>query len=143
MTCIYETGPQTLTDTIWEVEKLNAAQQLTAMIIPPSTFNVISNEEHCCFQCQEPGHTGLTLGVMNATNMVTFSWTVYTEYHLQELQWHTTNCTNITTPDQIWGTTVKVETGIADPDHSHTFKDIITWAITICIEATLDHNTKG
>ena len=28
-----------------------------AMIIPPSTVNVMSNEEDCCFQCQEPGHT--------------------------------------------------------------------------------------
>ena len=26
------------------------------MIIPPSTVNVMSNEEDCCFQCQEPGH---------------------------------------------------------------------------------------
>ena len=45
-----------LTDAILEVEKLNAAQQLTAMIIPPSTVNIMSNKEDCCFQCQEPGH---------------------------------------------------------------------------------------
>ena len=44
-TCIYEKGPQTLIDAILEVEKLNATQQLTAMIIPPSTVNVMSNEE--------------------------------------------------------------------------------------------------
>ena len=25
------------------------------MIIPPSTVNIMSNEEECCFQCQEPG----------------------------------------------------------------------------------------
>ena len=43
-----------LMDTISEVEKLNATQQLTAMIIPPSTVNVMSKEEDCCFQ--EPGH---------------------------------------------------------------------------------------
>ena len=43
-------------DAIWEVEKLNAPQKLTAMIIPPSTVNVMSNEEDCCFQCQEPGY---------------------------------------------------------------------------------------
>ena len=55
-TCIYEKGPQTLTDAISEVEKLNATQQLTTMIIPSSTVNVMSNEEDCCFQCQEPGH---------------------------------------------------------------------------------------
>ena len=54
-THIYEKGPQMLTDTISEVEKLNAAQQLTAMIIPASTVNVMSNEEDHCFQCQEQG----------------------------------------------------------------------------------------
>ena len=53
---IYEKGPQMLTDAISEVEKLNATQQLTAMIIPPSMVNIMSNEEDSCFQCQEPGH---------------------------------------------------------------------------------------
>ena len=46
-----------LTDAISEVEKLNGAQQLTGTIITPSTVNVMSNEENCCFQCQEPGHS--------------------------------------------------------------------------------------
>ena len=55
-TCIYEKGPQMLTDAISEVEKLNATQQLTAMIIPPSMVNLMSHEEDCCFQCQEQGH---------------------------------------------------------------------------------------
>ena len=55
-TGIYEKGEQTLTDAISKVEKLNAVQQLTAMIIPPSTVNMISNEEHHCFQCQKQGH---------------------------------------------------------------------------------------
>ena len=54
--CIYKKGCQMLTDTISELEKLNAAQQLTAMIIPPSMVNILSNEEDCCFQCQEPGY---------------------------------------------------------------------------------------
>ena len=49
-----------LTDAILEVEKLNAAQQLIATIIPPSMVNIMSkmsNEEDYCFKCQEPGHT--------------------------------------------------------------------------------------
>ena len=50
-THIYEKGPQILTDTISEVEELNAIQQLTALIIPTSTVNVMSNEEVHCFQC--------------------------------------------------------------------------------------------
>ena len=44
-------------------------------------------------------------------------------------------------PDGFQGTTMKIETGKADPDHSHTFKDIAAQAIAICIEATPDCNT--
>ena len=55
-THIYEKGPQILTDTISEVEKLIAKQQLTATIIPPSMVNVMSHKEDHCFQCQELGH---------------------------------------------------------------------------------------
>ena len=55
-THIYEKGPQTLTDAISKVEKLNAVQQLTATIILLSMVNVMSHEEDCCFQCQEQGH---------------------------------------------------------------------------------------
>ena len=55
-THIYEKGPQMLSNAISKVEKLNAVQQLTAMITPPSTINMMSNDEHCCFQCQEQGH---------------------------------------------------------------------------------------
>ena len=43
-------------DAISEVEKLNAAQQLMAMVIPSFMVNVMLNKEDCCFQCQEPGH---------------------------------------------------------------------------------------
>ena len=53
---VYEKGPQTLTDAIMEVEKLQAAQQLTTTLLPLSTINVMSNEEDQCFQCQELGH---------------------------------------------------------------------------------------
>ena len=45
-----------LNDTISEVEKLNAVQQLTASITPPSMVNMTSNNEDCCFQCQEHDH---------------------------------------------------------------------------------------
>ena len=55
-TRIYEKEPQTLTDNIFEVEKLQATQQLIATLIPSSTVNVMSNEEDHCFQCQEAGH---------------------------------------------------------------------------------------
>ena len=55
-TQIYEKGPQTLADAIPEVEKLQAAQQLTATFIPSSTVNVMSHKEDHCFQCQESSH---------------------------------------------------------------------------------------
>ena len=54
-TYIYEKGPETLADAISEVERLQAAH-LTATLILPTTVNVMSQEEDCCFQCQEQGH---------------------------------------------------------------------------------------
>ena len=52
----YEKGPQNLADAIREVEKLQAAQQLTATLLPSSTVNVMLSEDDKCFQCQESGH---------------------------------------------------------------------------------------
>ena len=49
-TYIYEKGPQMLSDTVSEVKKLNVVQQLTTMIIPPCTVNMMSNDEDHCFQ---------------------------------------------------------------------------------------------
>ena len=46
-TRIYENRLQSLTDTISEVEKHQAAQQLTATLITSSTLNVMSNDEDC------------------------------------------------------------------------------------------------
>ena len=45
-------------------------------------------------------------------------------------------------PNQVWGTTVKIETSKADPDHSLTFKDLAAWVIVIPTEAALDFNTR-
>ena len=84
----------------------------------------------------------LTLGAMNVMNMVISSLIVHTEYLLQELQWHITNHTKDTMPDQDWDTSIKIETGKANPDHSPTFEDIAAQVITIHIETTLDHNTR-
>ena len=55
-TRIYEKGLQTLADAISEVEKLQAAQHLTATLLPSATVNVMSHKEDRCFQCQESGH---------------------------------------------------------------------------------------
>ena len=55
-TQVYEKGPQTLADAISKLEKLQAAQQLTATLLPLSTVNVMSHEEVRCYQCEELGH---------------------------------------------------------------------------------------
>ena len=55
-TRVYEKGPQSLADAIREVEKLQAAQQLTSTLLPPLSVNVMSSEDDKCFQCQETGH---------------------------------------------------------------------------------------
>ena len=53
---VYEKGPQTLADAIREVEMLQAAQQLTATLLPSFTVNFMLHEDDKCFQCQELGH---------------------------------------------------------------------------------------
>ena len=53
---VYEKAPQTLADAISEVDKLQAAQQLTTNLLPLSTVNIMSHEDNRCFQCQESGH---------------------------------------------------------------------------------------
>ena len=55
-TRVYEKGPQSLADVIKEVEKLQAAQQLTATLLPSSAINTMSSYDDKCFQCQELGH---------------------------------------------------------------------------------------
>ena len=55
-TRIYRRDPHTSVEVVTEVEKCNAAKQLTMTIIPSSTVNIMSNKEDQCFQCQEPGH---------------------------------------------------------------------------------------
>ena len=55
-TRVYERGPQSLVDAIKEVEKHQAAQQLTAILLPSSSVNIMSSNDDKCFQCQELGH---------------------------------------------------------------------------------------
>ena len=81
----------------------------------------------------------LTLGAMNATNMVISPWTAHREYLLPEHQWHITRHTKVIMPDWAWGTTVKIKTGKANPDHSSTTEDIPAQVIIIHIEATLEY----
>ena len=56
VTTVYEKGPQTLSEAIKEVEKLQAAQQITSSLLPASSINTMSSDNDRCFQCQETGH---------------------------------------------------------------------------------------
>ena len=52
----YEKGPQTLSEVIKEVEKLQAAQQITSTLLPASLVNTMSSDNDRYFQYQEVGH---------------------------------------------------------------------------------------
>ena len=52
----YKKGPQTLTEAIKEVEKLQAVQQITSTLLPTSLVNTMSSDNDRCFQYQEIGH---------------------------------------------------------------------------------------
>ena len=59
--CVYEKGPQTLADSINEVEKLQATQPLTATHLPSSTVNVMSSEDDKMFPVSRIGTHGMPL----------------------------------------------------------------------------------
>ena len=51
VTKVYKKGPQALTGAIKEVEKLQAAQQITSTLLPTSSVNTMSSDNDRCFQC--------------------------------------------------------------------------------------------
>ena len=53
---IYEKDPQTLSEVIKLVEKLNTAQQVTATLTPPTVNMMLNNDR--CFLCSKTGHIG-------------------------------------------------------------------------------------
>ena len=55
-TKVYKKEPQNLVEAIKEVEKLQAAQQITSTLLPTSLVNTMSSDNDRCFQCQETGH---------------------------------------------------------------------------------------
>ena len=56
VTKVYKKGPQTLSEAIKEVEKLQAAQQITSTLLPTLSVNTMSSDNDRCFHCQEIGH---------------------------------------------------------------------------------------
>ena len=55
-TKVYEKGSQTLVEALKEVEKLQAAQQITSTLLPTSSVNTMSSNSDKYFQCQETSH---------------------------------------------------------------------------------------
>ena len=71
---IIEKGPQILKDAISEVEKLQAAQQLTATLLPSSTVNVMAMREINAFSVRNwatPHIIFLMCIVLSVMSMVT------------------------------------------------------------------------
>ena len=144
-TCIYKRGPQTLTDASqkWRSLMLHSNSQQWSSHLPQSMW--CQTKRTAVFNVKNQDTSldiVLTLGNMNATNMVISSWTAHTKYLLPELQRHITNHTKVTMPNWVQGTTVKAKIGEANPDHSPTIEDIIGWVIMIHIEVALEHNAK-
>ena len=137
---VYEKGPPTQAEVISDVEKLQAAQQLTPTLLPSSTLNVMSHEEDRCFQCEESGHI--------ACNCPNVHWFKCDEYgHIvvdcphqippsgMPACHHRPNPIPGTTPDQLLVTITRTDTDIVDQDHSPILTDI---AVTVAMIHTED-----
>ena len=145
---VYEKGPQILTDAISELEKLQAAQQLTATLLPSSTVIVMSHEGDQCFQCQELGHI-----IHHCLNVCCFECNEYGHVvaHCSDRIYHhacldtirDNTLTQGIMPDQPLDTTARTGTDIAGWDHSHTLMDIEATVTIIHAEVIPDHITDA
>ena len=138
---------QTLADTISEVEKLQAVQQLTATLLPSSTVNVMSNKEEQCFHCQQLGHI-----TRHCPNVCCFECDEYGHIAadcrdrippsgMPACHKRQHSLTQGIMPDQLLDTTTRTGTDIAGQDHSHTLADIEVTIAIIHTEAIPDHIT--
>ena len=153
-TKVYEKGPQSLADTIKEVEKLQAAQQITSTLLPPSLANTMSSDNDKCFQCQETGHMACYcphIRCFDCNNYGHVAADALTKYHLQAHQ-HNAETTPladetdqhlviIATPG-IPTVTMEMGTDSVDLDLTHITPGIGVTVIVILTEAILDHFTS-
>ena len=152
-TKVYEKGPQNLADAIKEVEKLQAAQQITSTLLPTSSVNTMSSDNDRCFQCQETSHMACycpIYDVLTAINMDTLPWIPLIKYHHQAHQ-HTAEVTPligmighplgiIVTPDTLT-MIIKIGPELVIPNPIHITMDIGVVAIMTPIEVTPGHPT--
>ena len=60
-TKVYKKGPQSLSEAIKEVEKLQAAQQITSTLLPTSLVNTMSSDNDRCFSMPRSWSHGMLL----------------------------------------------------------------------------------
>ena len=153
-TKVYEKGPQSLADAIREVEKLQAARQLTSTLLPPSSVNIMSSDDNKCFQCQETGHMAhycpqkdvLTVMVMAMLQQIAL-----TKFHPQayQLDEETTTLEDMIDPHLgvtimigITTVTIKIGTGSGDLDLTSIILDIGVTVTVNLMDVTPDPFTN-
>ena len=103
---VYEKGPQSLADAIREVEKLQAAQQLTSTLLPPSLVNTMSSDDDKCSNARTLAtwHAiALTSDALTVTIMDTSEQIALTKSHLQANQQDVGTTTLVSMTDQHLG----------------------------------------
>ena len=143
-----------LADTIREVEKLQAAHQLTPTLLPPSLVNTMSSENDKCFQCQETGHMTCycpTTDASTVTIMVMSQQIALTKSHLQAHQQDAGKTPLVGMTDQHLGViitpgittmTIGIGTDSVDLNPTHITLDIGVTVAMICTEVFLDPFTS-
>ena len=151
-TKVYKKGPQSLADTIKEVEKLQAAQQITSTLIPASSVNTMSSDNDKCFQSQgnQPYRT-LTVSISDVLTVTTMDMLLQTALIKYCLQAHqhaaeTTPPVGMTDPhlgiiatSGIPTVIIGTDTGSVVPDPAHTTLDTGVTAAMTPAGVTPDH----
>ena len=149
-TKVYEKGPQSLADAIRQVEKLQAAQQLTSTLLPPSSVNTMSSDDDKCFQCQETGHMVCYCPQKDALTviiMATLQQIAPKKFHLQAYKQDTGTTTLVNVIEQHLGVTmtigittmtIEIGTGSADLNLTPIILDIGVIVTVTLAEVILD-----
>ena len=152
-TKVYEKGPQTLTEAIKEVEKLQAAQQITSTLLPPCQSTLCPVIMTGVFNVKKSAiwHAiALTYGATTVIIMDMLPWTARIRY-LHLAHWHATEATPTTgvidppldiiaTPDILTMMT-GIDPGSVVPDPTHITTGIGVAAIITPTGATPGHST--
>ena len=140
-------------DTIKEVEKLQAAQQLTFTLLPPSSVNTMSSDNDKCFHARKLATwhaTAFISGALTVTIMDRSQWIALTQYHLQTHQQDAGTTPLVGMTDQHLGiiatpgiptVTTGTDTDSVNHDLAHITLDIGVTVAVILAEVVLGHFT--